>query len=67
MSGGRTRANSTRLDARVTLDLANRLRLHLVAHDARHESQGTVSDFVSAAIEEKLARESSREIDASEA
>jgi hypothetical protein len=49
----RTRANSAPLNARVTLDLANRLRQHLVDRGC-----GNLSDFVSAAIEEKLARES---------
>jgi hypothetical protein len=52
VSNRRTRANSAPLNARVTLELANRLRQHLAEHGC-----GNLSDFVSAAIEEKLARE----------
>ena len=48
----RTRANSAPLNARVTLDLANRLRQHLADQEC-----GNLSDFVTAAIEEKLARD----------
>jgi hypothetical protein len=48
----RTRANSAPLNARVTLDLANRLRQHLA-----DQGCGNLSDFVTAAIEEKLARD----------
>jgi hypothetical protein len=49
----RTRANSAPLNARVTLELANRLRLHVA-----DRNRGSLSDFVTSAIEEKLARES---------
>lgn len=52
VSNRRTRANSAPLNARVTLDLANRLRQHLADHGC-----GNLSDFVTAAIEEKLARD----------
>lgn len=48
----RTRANSAPLNARVTLELANRLRQHLA-----DQGCGSLSDFVTAAIEEKLARD----------
>jgi len=51
----RTRANSAPLNARVTLELAHRLRLHLA-----ELACGNISDFVTAAIEEKLARDSVR-------
>ena len=52
MNNRRTRANSAPLNARVTLELANRLRQHLAESGCRN-----LSDFVTAAIEEKLARE----------
>jgi hypothetical protein len=52
VSNRRTRANSAPLNARVTLDLANRLRQHLA-----DQGCGNLSDFVTAAIEEKLARD----------
>jgi hypothetical protein len=51
----RTRANSAPLNARVTLELAHRLRLHVA-----EQACGNISDFVTAAIEEKLARDSVR-------
>lgn len=54
MSERRTRANSAPLNARVTLELAHRLRLHVA-----EQTCGNISDFVTAAIEEKLARDSS--------
>jgi post-segregation antitoxin (ccd killing protein) len=53
MTQRRTRDNSRPLNARVTLDLAHRLHLHLL-----EQRKGLfISDFVSEAIEEKLARE----------
>lgn len=52
MNNRRTRANSAPLNARVTLELANRLRQHIADSGCRN-----LSDFVTAAIEEKLARE----------
>ena len=60
MNKRRTRANSAPLNARVTLELANRLRQHIA--DAGYRN---LSDFVTAAIEEKLARETA-EVDATE-
>lgn len=53
MNNRRTRANSAPLNARITLELANRLRQHIADGSYRN-----ISDFVTAAIEEKLARES---------
>lgn len=52
MAERRTRANSAPLNARVTLELANRIRLHIA-----DQSGGSLSDFVTRAIEEKLARD----------
>jgi hypothetical protein len=57
VSPGRLRTPRTTLHASVRLELANRLRAHVLERDRRHTCQGTLSDFISAAIEEKIARD----------